>query len=166
MHLKRLAITILILCCACAFAPVIVDVPDFFIRTGSSGNTVCYSRLSERVPINFRSVVYEGDAFYTPGVGLGGDGSIAVTLYGRASDPDPASGDSVKCVTASADDVRLSETIVLQADDSQRISAGGNTLANLVRQDEVWVGGSLDDSTILSFPGRIDFTSGVVKANF
>lgn len=107
---QRFTASSLLFAYACAFAPVVVDVPDFFIRTGSSGNTVCYSRLSERVPLNFRSVVYEGDALYTPGAGLGGDGSIAVTLYGRASDPDPESGDGVKCVTLSADDCEFSWT--------------------------------------------------------
>ena len=149
---------------ACSFAPITTAAPNFYIRTGSSGDDVCYTRGTQKVGVKFRSVVYEGDALYEPG--LGGGQTVNLTVYGRASDPDPAVSQDIKCVKRSGEDIALGDGVALQADTSKRVSVGGGELARLVVQDEYWLGGSLGDSSILSFPGTISFTNGKVKANF
>lgn len=149
---------------ACSFAPITVPVDDFYIRTGSSGDAICYTRGTEKVDVKFRSVVYEGDALYEPG--LGGGDTVNLTVYGRASDPDPSSDQEIKCVKRSGEDLALGDSVSLQAGTPTRISVGGRDLAGLVVQEEYWLGGSLGDSSILSFPGTITFTNGKVKANF
>ena len=149
---------------ACSFAPITTGTPDFYIRTGSSGDDVCYTRGTQKVGVKFRSVVYEGDALYEPG--LGGGQTVNLTVYGRAGDPDPTSNRDIKCVKRSSEDIALGDGVALQADTAKRVSVGGGELARLVVQDEYWLGGSLGDSSILSFPGTISFTNGKVKANF
>ena len=151
---------------ACSFAPITVPVDDFYIRTGSSGSDVCYTEVTESVSVKFRSVFYEGDAMYTPGPSVGDNSTVTMAIFGRASDPNPASSATFKCVTRSATDILLADNIELMGGESKRIRAGGGELAKLVTQERYWLGGSLDDSSLFSFPGNITFTNGVVKANF
>ena len=151
---------------ACSFAPITVPVDDFYIRTGSSGSDVCYTEVTESVSVKFRSVFYEGDAFYTPGPSVGDNSTVRMAVFGRASDPNPASSDAFKCVKRSDADILLADDLELVGGESQRIRAGGGELAKLVTQERYWLGGSLDDSSLFSFPGDITFTKGVVKANF
>ena len=161
---RLLSLAFALVLSACSFAPITRTAPDFYIRTGSSGDDVCYTRGTQKVGVKFRSVVYEGDALYEPG--LGGGQTVNLTVYGRASDPDPSSNQTIKCVKRSSEDFALGDGVTLQADTSKRVSVGGGELARLVVQDEYWLGGSLGDSSILSFPGTISFTNGRVKANF
>jgi hypothetical protein len=128
---------------------------------------ICYTKVAKPITVQFTSVVYEGDALYQPGPGIGDNSTVEMQLYGRATDPDPSSSAKVKCVSESTEDILLSSTpITLKADASERVSAGGKSLASLVTKSEYYLGGSLNDGTIFSFPGTIDFTKGVVKANF
>lgn len=163
---RRLPLVFAAALAACSFAPVTVPVADFFIRAGSSGDTICYREVSEAVSVSFRSVVYQGDALYTPGVGVGDNDRMSLAVYGRASDPDPGSSGEVECILASEEDVLLAEGIVLEAGVTQRLSAGGAELADLVTRERYWLGGSLNDDSIFSFPGEISFTNGVVRAHF
>ena len=151
---------------ACSFAPITVPVEDFYIRTGTRGSDVCYTEVTESVSVKFRSVFYEGDATYTPGPSVGDNSRVTMAVFGRASDPDPSSSDTFKCVTRSDADLLLADDIELTANTSKRIRAGGGELAKLVTQERYWLGGSLDDSSLFSFPGDITFTNGKVKANF
>lgn len=151
---------------ACSFAPITISVDDFFIQTGSSSSNICYTQVTEPVSVDFASVVYEGDAVYRPGPGIGDNSKVELAIFGRASDPNTASTAQVKCVPQSPEDIVLAEDIVLEASVSQRVSAGGPELADLVTQDSYWMGASLSDGATISFPGEINFTGGVVKANF
>ena len=101
----------MLILCACSFAPITVPVDDFYIRTGSSGDAVCYTRGTEKVGVKFRSVVYEGEGLYEPG--LGGGNTVNLTVYGRASDPDPSSNQEIKCVKRSGEDLALSNSVSL-----------------------------------------------------
>ncbi len=165
--MKKLLLLVFILSLsACSFAPITVPVEDFYIRTGSSGSDVCYTEVTESVSMKFRSVFYEGDATYTPGPSVGDNSKVTMAVFGRALDPNPSSSDTFKCVTRSDADLLLAGDIELTANTSKRIRAGGGELAKLVTQERYWLGGSLDDSSLFSFPGDITFTNGVVKANF
>lgn len=153
---------------ACSFAPLRIGVDDFFviIPGNSRFNGVCYTRVGEAVDANFRSVTYEGDALFTPGQNVGVT-KVDIRVYGRATDPDPSSDDEVKCTdTISAEDIPLSEDITLDADTVKRIEAGGSKLAELVTQDEYWLGAAAADDGLVSLSGQIDFTNGAVKAFF
>lgn len=151
---------------ACSFAPITVGVDDFFIQAGSSRGQVCYTQITESVSVNFKSVFYEGDALYSPGPSIGDNSTVEMAIYGRATDPDPSSSEPMKCITATGADLLLADGIVLEAGERQRIRAGGSDLADLVTRDSYWLGGSLNDDALLSAPGDISFTNGVVKANF
>ncbi|MCA9839494.1 MAG: hypothetical protein KC422_21470 [Trueperaceae bacterium] len=166
--MKRIVSTLsLSFLAACSFAPLSIPVANFYIASGSSATLICYSKVSKAITVQFASVVYEGDALYQPGQGLGDNSTVELQLYGRASDPDPGSSAQVKCVNESAEDILLSSTpISLVANEQKRVFAGGSSLAQLVSKNEYYLGGSLNDGTIFGFPGRIDFTDGVVKANF
>ena len=151
---------------ACSFAPITAGVPDFEIVAGSSSGDICYTRADRSIDVNFRSVTYEGDATYMPGQGIGDNSTVALAVYGRASDPDPSSSRTMKCVSQSAEDILLQDGITLEAGVTQRVSVGGSELADLVTEDAYWLGGSLSDDSIISFPGEISFTNGKVKAYF
>lgn len=152
---------------ACSFAPLTLSVPDFTIPSGSTASIICYSKVSKSISVSFASVVYEADALYKPNQGLGDNSTINLSFYGRATDPNPELNTDIKCVSASASDLLLSDTPVnLRANTSQRISVGGSTLASLVTQKVYWLGGSLNDGSLGSLPGSIDFSKGLVKANF
>jgi len=157
---------LLLILSACSFAPITISVDDFFIQTGSSGTDICYTQVTEPISVNFASVIYEGDATYTPGQGIGDNSTVEMSIFGRASDPNPASTAQVKCVAQSGEDISLADNIRLEAGVSKRVNAGGSELADLVTKDSYWMGASLSDASIFSFPGEIRFTDGVVKANF
>ena len=165
MRLFSTFLSILILG-ACSFAPIAVGVPDFEIVAGSSSGDICYTRADRTIDVNFRRVFYEGDATYTPGQGIGDNSTVDLAVYGRASDPDPSSTRTMKCVSQSAEDILLQDNIELEAGVTQRIAVGGAELADLVTEEAYWLGGSLSDNSIVSFPGRISFTDGKVKAYF
>ncbi len=165
--MKRLIFLAPLLFAACSFAPLSIDVPDFFIASGSSASMVCYSKVTESIDVQFTSVSYEATTLYDPGTGLGDNSEIQLEMYGRESDPDPSSSLAVKCVSVSSADTLLSDVpLTLQQNVSKRVSVGGSELARLVTRSEYWLGGSLDDGTPFSLPGRIDFTEGSVKAFF
>ena len=164
--MKRYLALLVLPLAACSFAPITISVDDFLIGTGSSSSDICYTQVTEPISVDFASVVYEGDATYTPGVGIGDNSTVELAIYGRATDPNPALSAQVKCVTRSSADTILAEDIVLEADTPRRISVGGAELADLVTQDSYWMGASLSDGAIISFPGEITFTNGFVKANF
>lgn len=155
---------LILLLAACSFAPIAVSVPDISIPAESSGDDVCYVEIQESTEVGFNQVLYEADALYEPG--LGGADTVTMVVYGRASDPNPGSSQEIKCVTLTDEDLALSGEITLQAGESKRIEVGGDTLADLVTQESYWLGASLDDDSLFSFPGNISFTDGVVKAFF
>ena len=156
----------LVLLVACSFAPVVVSVPDFDIRAGSSGTVICYAHIKEAIGVQFGSVRYEGDALFTPGQSIGALTNVEMVIYGRATDPNPNSSQEVKCVEASAADTTLSDPITLEVNLQRRVSAGGRQLASLVTESSYWIGASIEDDSFFSLPGTIEFTDGVVKANF
>lgn len=164
--MKRLLLAPACLLAACSFAPIALNVPDFSIKATDSTDQVCYARMQESTPVGFKNVVYEGDALYTESDGLGGDGTITMRLYGREAIPGTQANDKVTCVTRSAADIALSDDITLTKDTSQRISAGGAALANLVTKDNYWLGASVQEGSLIRLPGDIDFSNGKVKANF
>lgn len=150
---------------ACSFAPATISVPDFEIPSGSSASFICYGKVTESAPLQFASVVYEGDALYEPGNSLQDNKNITISIYGRSTAPSATDSD-VACVQASSEDILLSENITLTANETKRVSAGGSKLAAIVVKDEYWLGAAMNDGTLASLPGMLKFTEGVVKANF
>ena len=163
-------LTFLLLATACSFAPVRTSVPDIELPAQSSDGRVCYVRVEESAPANFRRATYQADATYEAEALIGSPGPVTFRVYGRVVAPVGWEGGDTFCADVGAGDTVLSDAITLEPDQTKRIEIGGRDyggeLSDLIANPSYYLGASLGGGSVLNSGERITLTDGVVSVSF
>lgn len=164
---------LLLLFSACSFAPISLSVRDITLPAQSSNGNVCYTKVTESAPANFRNATYRADALYEADSLIGSPGPVTFRVYGRATPPEGTDAPDVFCTDAAetdAENIVLSDAITLQPNEIKPTEIGGDTyggeLANLIREPVYYLGVSLEGGSVLNSGETITLTNGEISVYF
>lgn len=154
----------LLLLTACSVAPLTIPVADIVLLPANTGNLVCYVPITESAPVRFTSASYLANATYTNTGAVASD-DIEIVFFGRSDAP------AQDCVEETAPgSIKLSDPIRLAEGETQAVIVGvgeyGTELANLITDDQYWIGAKVSDNYALGGEERIELTNGRLQVQF